>query len=67
MPTELNFAVVDQATNVARKVGGYITVGMDTTIDIAQDVVDTEKGPFTCIHTIVPIAPVRFNLCCVGC
>ena len=44
MTDTVSFAVVDQAINTLKKVNEYINAGMDTTIDVAQDLVENDKG-----------------------
>lgn len=38
------FAVVDHSVGNLRKMGEYIHAGMETAVDIAEDVVHNEKG-----------------------
>ena len=44
MAETVSFAVVDQAIHTLNKVNEYIHAGMDTTIDVAQDLVENDKG-----------------------
>jgi len=44
MADTVSFPVVDQAINTLKKVNEYINAGMDTTIDVAQDLVENDKG-----------------------
>ena len=39
-----HFAMVDQATQYLKKVEQYVSAGMDTTIEVAEDVVKGDKG-----------------------
>ncbi|KAK2166551.1 hypothetical protein NP493_1317g00059 [Ridgeia piscesae] len=43
MADTVSFPVVDQAINTLKKVNEYINAGMDTTIDVAQDLVENDK------------------------
>lgn len=44
MSSRAHFAVVEQSVTTVRKVEGYITAGMETVIDVAQDFVQHDKG-----------------------
>ena len=39
-----HFAMVDQATNMLKKVEQYLSAGIETTIDVALDYVEHNKG-----------------------
>ena len=39
-----SFAMVDEAVTTLRKVNTYIATGMDKTIEVMQDVVESDKG-----------------------
>ena len=38
------FLVVDQAANVLNNLDGYVSAGMEITMDIALDIAEAEKG-----------------------
>lgn len=47
MPGGGKFVVVDQAANVLQNLDGYVSAGMDITLDTALDIVETEKDQST--------------------
>ena len=46
------FAVVDQAIGTMRQIKEYINVGMETTIDVAMDVVENDRGFYFIFYVI---------------
>lgn len=45
------FAVIEQAKKSLKTVQDYIKVGMETTIDVAQDIAESKIGKFNlCIN-----------------
>ncbi len=44
MPSGTHFAIVEQAVGQMKKLETYVTAGMESTIDIATDLLDHDKG-----------------------